>query len=52
MSKEEMMNVKGGIAFTSAILSAITKAVTTIYDIAKRFGTSIYRTQNGLTCNN
>lgn len=52
MTKEELMNVKGGIAFTSAVLSALTKAVTTIYDIAKRFGTAVYRTRSGSYCNN
>lgn len=52
MSKLELTEVRGGIAFTSAVLSAITKAVTTIYDIAKRFGTAIYRTQNGIYCSN
>ena len=52
MSKNELSEVYGGVAFTSALLSAITKAVTTIYDIAKRFGTAIYRTQNGVLCNN
>lgn len=52
MSKYELIDIKGGVAITSALLSAVTKAVTTIYDIARRFGTAIYRTQNGVLCKN
>lgn len=50
MKKEELIIIKGGVAFSSALLTAITKAVTTIYDIARRFGSAIYRTQNNMVC--
>ena len=50
MSNDELQNVVGGIAWTSAFLSAITKAVTTIYDIAKRFGSSYVRAKSGNVC--
>lgn len=50
MSNDELQNVVGGIAWTSAFLSAITKAVTTIYDIAKRFGSSYVRAKTGNVC--
>ena len=52
MKNEELINVVGGIAWTSAFLSAITKAVTTIYDIAKRFGSSYIRAKSGNVCSN
>lgn len=52
MTKEELIKVKGGISLSGTLLNAITKAVTVIYDIAKRFGTAIYRTKNGNYCIN
>lgn len=50
MEKHELTNVVGGIAFTSALLTAFTKAVSTIYDIARRFGSSYIRAKTGNVC--
>ncbi len=50
MKKEELISVIGGVAFSATLLNAVTKAVSTIYDIARRLGSAIYRTHNGLTC--
>ena len=52
MSKQDLVEVYGGISFTSTLLNAISKAVTTLYDIAKRFGSSIYRAYTGNICSN
>lgn len=52
MNNNELLEVVGGISFTATLLNAITKAVSTIYDIAKRFGTSYYRVSTGNMCSN
>ena len=38
----EMENISGG-GFTSSMLNAISKAVTTVYNLGKNFGSSIRR---------
>ena len=50
MSKEELMNIVGGVSFSATLLNAITKAVSTIYDIGRRLGSSIIRTKTGNVC--
>ena len=52
MSNKELENIYGGAAFSSAVITAITRAVTTIYDIARRFGSSYIRSKTGNLCMN
>ncbi len=42
LNKKEMENISGG-GITSSMLNAISKAVTTIYNLGKNFGSSIRR---------
>lgn len=43
LSKEEMLNVTGGISFSGTLINAITKMLTQVYDIGRRFGTGLLR---------
>ena len=45
----EMESINGG-GFTSSMLNAISKAVTTIYNLGKNFGSSIRRIANNTYC--
>lgn len=45
----EMQSINGG-GFTSSMLNAISKAVTTVYNLGKNFGSSIRRLAYGKYC--
>lgn len=50
MSKEELINTYGGAGFSAAFISTLVKAVSTIYDMGKRLGTSIIRSKTNKLC--
>lgn len=50
MNREELYEVRGGIqAISAAMISAIVRAVETIYDIGRAFGSAIKRAK-GRSC--
>lgn len=50
MNKEELTNIYGGAGISAAFISAVVKAITTIYDMGKRLGTSIIRSKTNKLC--
>ena len=49
MSNEELMLVKGG-GLTGTILNALSRAVTTIFELGQAFGSSLRRAISGKSC--
>lgn len=43
MSKQELLSVYGGISFSGTLINAITKMLTQVHDIGRRFGTGLLR---------
>ena len=43
LSKNELYTIKGGVKITAALLSAISKGITTILNLGQILGTSIRR---------
>lgn len=43
VSNEELLSVYGGISFSGTLINAITKMLTQVYDIGRRFGTGLLR---------
>jgi hypothetical protein len=43
VSKQELLSVYGGISFSGTLINAITKMLTQVYDIGRRFGTGLLR---------
>lgn len=43
LSNEELLSVYGGISFSGTLINAITKMLTQVYDIGRRFGTGLLR---------
>lgn len=52
MNKQELKNIYGGISFTSPIINAIIKGVTTFYDIGRRVGSYLIRYKTNNMCIN
>ena len=50
MNTQELTAVYGGVNFTSALLTAIVKGITSIYDIGRRIGSALIRYKNGNVC--
>ena len=50
MNKEELNRVVGGISFTPTLLNAVTKAVSLVYDLARRVGSTAYRVIHNAAC--
>ncbi len=50
MEKNELINVVGGISFSPTLLNAVTKAVSIIYDISRRVGSTVYRLVHNISC--
>lgn len=50
MRKEELINVKGGAAFSASFLNAISRAVETVYNLGRSFGSSIRMIISGAKC--
>ena len=50
MNNEELKGVVGGIALSSPLINALTKAVTTVYDLSRRLGSTVYRLTHNATC--
>ena len=49
LKEKEMMDINGG-ALTSAFISAISKIVSTLYDIGEATGSAIRRLTSGKYC--
>ena len=49
LTNTELMNISGG-GFTAAFLQGTIKAVTTIYDMGRAFGSAIRRITSGNMC--
>ena len=43
VSKQELLSIYGGISFSGTLINAITKMLTQVYDIGRRFGTGLLR---------
>jgi len=43
LKQEQLKNVSGGAAITSAMLNAISKAVNTIYELGRQTGSALRR---------
>lgn len=50
MKEIELLNTYGGKSLSAAIISALVKAVTTIYDYGRRFATGLLRGKTGAYC--
>ena len=50
LSKREMLNIEGGANFTASMLSAIYKAIDTIYSIGESFGSYLRRLVEDKMC--
>ncbi|MBQ8219218.1 MAG: hypothetical protein IJZ79_05640 [Bacilli bacterium] len=49
LKEKELLEIQGG-GITSAWLNAISKAVTTLYDLGKATGSALRRIISGATC--
>lgn len=50
MSNEELLSIYGGISFSGTLINAITKMLTQVYDIGRRFGTGLLRGKTNRLC--
>ncbi len=50
MTRDELINVNGGIDFSGTVLNAIVKGITSIYDIGRRIGSALIRYKTGNVC--
>ena len=50
MQKNELINVVGGVSFSPTLLNAVTKAVSLVYDISRRVGSTVYRIVHNAAC--
>jgi len=50
MKNNELINIYGGISFTSAVLNSILKGVTTFYEIGRRVGSYLIRYKTNNLC--
>lgn len=50
MKKEELMNIYGGISFSGTLINAITKMLTQVYEIGRRFGSGLLRGRTKSFC--
>lgn len=50
LSKNELLQVVGGINITGTLISAITKAVSVVMDVGRSFGSAIRRAIGGKMC--
>ena len=50
MEKNELINVVGGISFSPTLLNAVTKAVSLVYDLSRRVGSTVYRIVHNAAC--
>lgn len=50
MNKNELITVVGGISFTPTLLNAVTKAVSIVYELARRVGSTAYRVIHNVAC--
>ena len=50
LNKKEMLNIEGGANFTASMLSAIYKAIDTIYSIGEALGSYLRRKVEDKMC--
>ena len=51
LKKQELLNISGGAnIFTASWLNAVSRAVSTLWDLGRSLGTSIRRSISGKVC--
>ena len=50
LERSEMLNIDGGSALSSTLISALTRAGNTIMDIGRSLGSAIRRLYEGTSC--
>lgn len=50
ITKKELKNTYGGVSVTASLIEYATKAITTIFDMGRGFGSSIRRIKNNELC--
>lgn len=50
LKKEEMLGIKGGAGFTSAMLNALMRTVSVMFSVGQAVGSAIRRAVNGSYC--
>lgn len=50
MTNESLVNVVGGIKWSATLFNALTKVFEAIYNIGRRFGTTVLRIGNNSSC--
>lgn len=50
LNKQELLTIVGGFDLSGAVLNAILKGVSSIYEIGRNFGSSLRRIQSGTLC--
>ena len=50
LETKELENVVGGLSISGSLITAFTKAISTVYDIGKSLGTAIRRVASNGIC--
>ncbi len=50
LNKEELLEIKGGLDLTGALISSIIKGINTFLDLGRSLGSSLRRSLTGKTC--
>lgn len=50
MNKNELTNIYGGVNMTAALISALVRGITSLYEIGRRVGSYIIRYRNNQIC--
>ena len=54
MSKEELMNIKGGAtksSISATMLNSVIRGIALLFDLGRSLGSSARRTRSGMYCN-
>lgn len=50
LKNDDLLNIDGGSSISGTLISAITRGISTIYDIGRSLGTAIRRIGSGNIC--
>ena len=50
MNKNELLEVVGGISISPSLINAVTRAVSLVYDLSRRVGSTVYRLVYNVSC--
>ncbi len=50
LGRNELLNIEGGVNISGALISYVTKGITTILDMGRSLGTAIRRIGSGNIC--